>query len=107
MSSCSGTTDNAGVIYKRNRVYSRLPSGFFSFEQETTKARMHGFGSGESIPLKDEDGETWRGTAEKSADGSFRYTFRSAAGKVLSGLADSYGITLRDAKGKTWRGFID
>jgi hypothetical protein len=107
MSSCSTTPDNAGVIYKRNRVYSRLPSGFFSFEQETTKARMNGFGSGESIPLKDENGETWRGSAEKSADGTFRYTFRSAAGKVLSGLADGHGITLRDEKGKTWRGFID
>jgi hypothetical protein len=107
MSGCSTTPHNAGVIYKRKRVYSRLPSGFFSFEQETSKARMHGFGSGDCIPLKDENGQTWRGSAEKSADGSFRYTFRNSAGKVLSGLADGHGITLRDEKGKTWRGFID
>jgi hypothetical protein len=88
-------------------VYSRQPSGFFSFEQEITKARMHGFASGDYLPLRDEFGETWCGTVEQAADGTYRYTFRNSTGKVLSGLADSYGITLRDEKGKTWRGFID
>jgi hypothetical protein len=95
------------VIYKRNCVHSRTPGGYFSLEQEVTKARVHGFGHDDYIRLRDDYGQTWRGTAEECADGGFRYTFRSSQGKVLSGLADSYGIILRDEKGRTWRGFID
>lgn len=95
------------MIYKRNRVYSLAPGGFFSFEEEKTKARIFGFGYGDYIRLRDESGQTWRGSAEKAADGSYRYTFRSNRGKTVSGLADGFGITLRDEKGKTWRGFID
>jgi len=95
------------VIYKRNRVYSLAPGGYFSFEEEKTRARMHGFGYGDSIRLRDDYGHTWLGSAEKAADGSFRYTFRNNRGKTVSGLADGFGITLRDEKGKTWRGFID
>ena len=102
-----GSPNNSIVIYKRNRVYGRAPGGYFNFEEESTKVRMHGFGYGDYIRLRDEYGHTWRGTAEKSADGSFRYTFRNGRGKTVSGLADGYGITLRDEKGKTWRGFID
>ena len=95
------------MIYKRNRVYSATPGGYFSFEEEKTKVRMHGFGYGEYIRLRDEYGHIWRGSAEKAADGSFHYTFRNNHGKAVSGLADGFGITLRDEKGKTWRGFID
>ena len=84
-----------------------MPSGFFSFEEEKTKVRMHGFGQGDYIRLKDDLGHIWRGSAEKAADGSFRYVFRNNHGKTVSGLADGLGITLRDERGKTWRGFID
>ena len=95
------------MIYKRNLAYGRTPGGFFSFEEEATKVRMHGFGQGDYIRLQDEYGHTWRGVAEEAADGSFRYTFRNNRGKTISGIADGYGITLRDEKGRTWRGFID
>lgn len=95
------------MIYKRNRVYSVTPGGYFSFEEEHTKLRMKGFGYGDYIRLKDEYGHTWRGIAEQAADGSFRYTFRNNHGNTVSGLAHGYGITLRDEKGKTWRGSID
>ena len=107
MSAPLTTRDNRFVIYKRNRVHSRAPGGYFNFEEEKTKARMHGFGYGDYIRLLDEFGQTWRGTAEKAADGSYRYTFRSSRGKAVSGLADGCGITLRDEKGRTWRGSID
>lgn len=95
------------MIYKRNRGRSLSPSGFFSFEEEKTKVRMHGFGYGDYIRLRDDYGHIWRGSAERAADGSFRYTFRNNRGATVSGLADGFGITLRDEKGKTWRGFVD
>lgn len=95
------------MIYKRNRVHSRIAGGFFSLEQERTKARVHGFGYGEYIRLRDDYGQTWRGMAEEAADGTMRFTFRSAHGKVISGIHDGFGIILRDEKGRTWRGFID
>ncbi len=95
------------VIYKRNRVHSRVPGGFFSFEEEATKIRMHGFGFGDFISLRDEYGQTWRGSSDRGPDGSIRYTFRNNNGRTISGLTDGFGITLRDEKGRTWRGFID
>jgi hypothetical protein len=95
------------VIYKRKHIHSKIPGGFFSLEEESSKARLHGFGFGEHIRLRDEYGNTWRGSAEKNADDSIRYTFRDAMGRTITGIADSHGIILRDNKGKTWRGFID
>lgn len=95
------------VIYKRNRVHSLSPGGFFSIEEEAGKKRMNGFGYGDCIRLRDENGQTWRGSAEQASDGSFHYTFRNSLGRTISGVADGSGITLRDEKGKTWRGFID
>jgi len=95
------------VIYRRRRGARKAPGGFFSFEEITTKARMHGFGHDEYIRVRDEYGQTWRGIAEEAADGTYRYTFRDGRGRSLSGMADAYGVTLRDEKGKTWRGFID
>jgi len=68
---------------------------------------MHGFGYDDYIRVRDEFGQTWRGVAEETADGTYRYSFRDARGKSISGLADGFGITLRDEKGKTWRGFVD
>jgi len=68
---------------------------------------MHGFGHDDYIRVRDEFGHTWRGTAEQTSDGSYRYTFRNSRGNTISGLADGHSITLRDEKGKTWRGFVD
>lgn len=95
------------MIYKRKGVHSRAPGGFFSFEEEQTKTRISGYGYGDYIRLRDEYGETWRGTAERAADDSVHYTFRDTRGRVVTGLADGVGVVLRDAKGKTWRGTID
>jgi len=95
------------VVYKKKRVHAKVPGGFFSFEEEATKTRLHGFGYGDHIRLRDEFGNVWSGSAEKGADDSIRYTFRDANGRTITGVSDSFGITLRDDKGKTWRGFID
>jgi hypothetical protein len=95
------------VIFKRHRGRRSAPGGFFSFEEEATKLRMHGFGHDDYIRVRDEFGHTWRGVAEQTSDGSFRYTFRNNRGNTISGLADGHTITLRDEKGKTWRGFVD
>ena len=107
MSNVVHDANNIGVIYKRRRANRRAPGGFFSFEQITTKSRMHGFGYDDYIRVRDEYGQTWRGVAEEAADGTYRYTFRDGRGRTLSGMADAYGVTLRDEKGRTWRGVID
>ena len=98
--------DNKGIFQRKKRL-SKMPGGFFSFEEEATNTRLYGFGYGEHIRLRDEYGNVWSGSAEKGADDSVRYTFRDANGHTISGVSDSFGILLRDAKGKTWRGFID
>jgi hypothetical protein len=98
---------NRDVIYKRKRVHSGVPGGFFSFEEEASKTRLHGFGHGDHIRLRDEFGNIWRGCAEKAHDEAVRYTFRDANGRTITGVSDSFGITLRDERGKTWRGFMD
>ncbi len=95
------------MIYKKNRVHSRTPGGFFSFEEEKTKTRIYGFGYGDSIRLRDEFGETWRGTAELGSDETVHYTFRNSRGRVVTGVVDGIAIVLRDARGKTWRGLVD
>lgn len=96
-------------IFKRKRVHSKIPGGFFSVEEEATTTRLYGFGHGDHLQLRDEFGNIWRGTAEKTGDDSVRYTFRDANGRTITGVADSSGagIVLRDGRGKTWRGFID
>ena len=94
-------------IFKRKRVHSKMPGGFFSFEEEATTTRLYGFGHGDHLRLRDEFGNIWHGTAEKISDESTRYTFRDPNGRVITGVTDSSGIVLRDGRGKTWRGFID
>ena len=98
---------NEYVIYRRKRVHNQVPGGFFSFEEEASKTRLHGFGHGDHIRLRDEFGNIWRGSAEKSHGDAVRYTFRDANGRTITGVSDSFGITLRDERGKTWRGFMD
>jgi hypothetical protein len=95
------------MIYSKKRVHSSVPGGFISLEEESTKTRLHGFGYGEHIRLHDEYGNVWRGSAEKCADETVRYTFRNAMGRTISGMASACGVTLRDNRGKIWRGFRD
>ena len=94
-------------IFKRKRTHSKIPGGFFSFEEEGANTRLYGFGHGEHLRLRDEFGNIWRGTAEKVDEESVRYTFRDANGRTITGVSDSFGIVLRDGHGKTWRGFIE
>ena len=94
-------------IFKRKRLHSKVPGGFFSFEEEATTTRLYGFGHGDHIRLRDEYGNIWRGSAEKGVDDSVRYTFRDANGRTITGVTDRSGLILRDEKGRTWRGFID
>ena len=94
-------------IFKRKKTHSKIPGGFFSFEEESSTTRLYGFGHGDHLRLRDEFGNIWRGSAETNADESIRYTFRDPNGHTITGVTDSSGIVLRDGKGKTWRGFID
>jgi hypothetical protein len=94
-------------IFKRRRVHSKIPGGFFSFEEESTTTRLYGFGHGDHLRLRDEFGNVWHGTADKTADDAVRYTFRDPNGRIITGVTDGSGIVLRDGRGKTWRGFID
>lgn len=95
------------MIFQKKRVHSSIPGGFFNFEEEFSKTRLHGFGYGEHIHLRDHYGNVWRGTAQKSVDDIVHYTFRDAMGRTITGVADGSSVTLRDSKGKSWRGFID
>jgi hypothetical protein len=94
-------------IFKRRRIHSKMPGGFFSFEEEGTKTRLYGSGHGDQLRLRDEFGNVWRGTAEKVSEEAVRYTFRDANGRTITGVSDSFGVVLRDGRGKTWRGFIE
>jgi len=93
-------------IFKKERTHSKMAGGFFSFEEEGTSTKLYGFGHGDHIRLRDELGNVWRGSAERTDD-SVRYTFRDPNGRTITGVAEGAGIILRDGKGKTWRGFID
>ena len=95
------------MIYRRKRVHSAIPGGFVSVEEEGSHTRLFGSGFGDHIRLRDEHGNQWRGSAEKSADETVRYTFRDAMGRTISGVADGFGLILRDSHGKMWRGVID
>ncbi len=93
-------------VFKKQRKHSKMAGGFFSFEEEGTSTKLYGYGHGDHIRLRDEHGNVWRGSAERT-DESVRYTFRDPNGRTITGVSDSFGIILRDDKGKTWRGFID
>lgn len=95
------------MIYHKKRVRVKSPGGYFSLEEERTKGRLHGFGFGEHITIRDELGNLWRGSAERGDDHAVRYTFRNDKGHAISGVSDQFGVVLRDSKGKTWRGFVD
>ena len=93
-------------IFSLARKRSRLPGGYFHLEEEKTKTRVHGFGHGDHIKLKDEYGNVWRGSATRNPDNSVAYRFRDSSGKSLTGVSNGDVVTLRDERGNTWKGFI-
>lgn len=95
-------------MIRRRRVrqsQEQAPSGYFHFSN-TQHRTISGFGEGNCVRLKDENGDIWRGMAEVRDDRSVFYRFRNGDGKVISGVSDGYGILLRDERGQTWRGYV-
>jgi hypothetical protein len=94
------------MIYRRRQLNSVAPGGFFRL-QNAQRHVVYGYGDGDFIRLRDEFGNTWRGTATKQYDESIRFRFRDQRGATISGISDSFGVILRDEHGRTWRGFFD
>jgi len=94
------------MIYRRRRLRSRVPGGFYRFENRLQRS-VSGFGDGDFIRLRDEFGNVWRGQAESQGDHTVRYRFRDSEGNVISGISDHFGILLRDEHGNIWRGYVD
>lgn len=92
------------MIYRRRRGGRRAPSGYYHLQSAGKSAQ--GFGDGEFIRLRDEDGNMWQGTVDVQGDDSLHYRFRDAEGNPISGYSDDFGVLLRDSKGRTWRGYI-
>ena len=92
------------MLYGRKR--SSLPAGFYHMQSAAAPHSMYGFGDGEFVRLRDENGETWHGTVEAQTEDMVRYRFRDRKGRSLSGVSDGNGILLRDERGNTWRGFV-
>ncbi|MEO8025848.1 MAG: hypothetical protein ABI823_05225 [Bryobacteraceae bacterium] len=95
------------MIYKKTRVRTSVPGGYFHLEEEGTKTRVYGFGHGDSIRLTDEYGNVWRGAAEHGPDNLVFYRFRDSRGRNITGVSNSMAITLRDGQGTSWKGFIE
>jgi hypothetical protein len=95
------------MIYGKRKARKSVPGGFFHLEDEASKTRVSGHGYGDHIKLRDEYGNIWRGTAERTVDNTVVYRFRDSRGRTLTGVSDSFVVTLRDQKGATWKGFID
>lgn len=94
------------MIYRKRRNRLGTSGGFFHF-QDTMNRCVTGPGDGDYIHLRDEFGNEWRGVAERQADDTIRYRFRTSKGDFISGISDGHGVILRDQKGNTWRGFVD
>ncbi len=99
--------DNHLVTYRKKQVKSRIRGGYFHFEEVGAPGRVYGFGHGDYIRLRDEQGNTWSGSAELGADDSVRYRFQDSAGQAITGISDTWGLILRGPRGRTWRGFIE
>ena len=93
------------MLYSKRRR-AKTPGGFYQLESMASPHSLTGFGDGEFVRLRDENGELWHGSADVQSEDMIRYQFRNAKGKSISGLADSNGILLRDERGNTWRGFV-
>jgi hypothetical protein len=95
------------MIYRRRRLKSSAPGGFYRFESTRSKSTVFGFGEGDFVRLRDEYGRIWNGTAEKMSDNTIRFRFRDSEGNMISGISDTFGIVLRDEHGNVWRGLVD
>ena len=95
------------MIFASQRKRRQIPGGFFHLEDERTKTRVFGYGHGDNIKLKDEYGNVWRGSAERTPDNSVVYRFRDLKGNSLCGISNGGTVILRDERGNTWKGFID
>jgi hypothetical protein len=95
------------MIYSRQKKRPQAPGGFFHLEEEKSKTRVYGYGDGDYIKMKDEYGNVWQGTAERTTESSVVYRFRDGNGRTLTGVSDNMVVTLRDEKGRTWKGFVD
>ena len=81
-----------------------MPAGFYHLQSAGNT--VSGFGDGDFIRLRDEDGTVWQGTVDTHGGESLRYRFRDDKGNDISGYSDDFGVLLRDGKGRTWRGYI-
>lgn len=98
--------DQAHMIMKRRNGGTASRSGYYRIQGKGAQF-LHGFGDGDFIRLRDENGKEWRGVAEEF-ESMVRYRFRDPDGNHISGVSDGgSGIILRDEKGNTWRGFVD
>lgn len=95
------------MIYRRSSKHSRGSLGFLVLEEEKTKRRISGFDSGGSVKLKDDNGNTWNGTAESGPDNIVYYRLTDSDGRRLTGLASQFVIVFHDDGGNTWRGFVE
>ncbi len=86
------------MLLRRRIRQAKVPSGYLHFSNLQHRI-ISGFGEGSDVRLRDENGDTWRGTAEVRDDRSVFYRFRNDNGKVISGASDGYGILLRDERG--------
>jgi hypothetical protein len=92
------------MIYRRRKGGRQVPAGFYYIQSEGNA--MQGFGDGEFIRLRDENGVLWQGTVDSDDSDSFHYRFRDERGNSISGYADEFGVLLQDGRGRTWRGYI-
>jgi len=83
----------------------RVPSG--QYRLTSPNGSLTGYGEGDFIRLRDEQGSVWSGTACRQPDDSIRYMFRDQGGRHASGVSDGNGIMLRDETGRCWRGIVD
>jgi hypothetical protein len=94
------------MLYKKRRR-SGPKTGHYRFQGPGSRT-MFGYGDGDFIRLKDEQGKEWRGIAEVFDQDLVRFRFRDEDGNYASGVSDSSGsILLRDERGNSWRGFVD
>jgi hypothetical protein len=95
------------MIFRRRKLHTSAPGGFYRFENVKTKSTVFGYGEGDFVRLRDEYGTVWNGTVEPQGDNVYRFRFRNSEGKVITGMSDSFGVILRDERGNTWRGFVE
>jgi hypothetical protein len=76
----------------------------YRFENDQ-RSVLSGFGDGDFIRLRDDQGNEWQGSAQRNGD-YIRLQFRDQRGRYATGFADTMGVTLKDDLGNVWRGFV-